>query len=174
MLIVSLSVNFVRADETKSINGRLIGGVGLGGGLPVNGFGSAYTGGGGIDGYLGIALDKNLSLTLAIDSFIFHTNNPAIFNAEVNFAPGVKCLFGDSGTKLFLLGSLGMNSNILYVESTLGTSTLIQRNFMVEPGAGVQIFLNDALDFYFQVKYVNVFAPSAFSYVPISAGLDFK
>src|ERR1051325_2927142 len=48
-LVSVFSLNGVHGEETKSVGGRFIGGVGLGGGVPIVGFGSAYSGGGGVD-----------------------------------------------------------------------------------------------------------------------------
>jgi len=161
------------ADENASKSARFVGGVGLGGAVPVEGFGSAYSSGGGIDGNLGFQLDENLAILLEIDSYIFQTNISGIYAAEVNMMPAVKYAFGNSRTKFYLLGALGANVNQLYVTSGGSTLTITQKNFAIGPGLGVQFPLNDALDLYLQAKFIDVFAASTFSYVPIAIGLDF-
>ena len=161
------------ADENAPKNGRFVGGVGLGGAIPVEGFGSAYSSGGGIDGNLGFQIDENLALLLEIDSYIFQTNVSGIYSAEVNFMPTVKYAFGTSKTKFYLLGGLGGNVNQLYVDTGYGTVTLTEKNFAIGPGLGVQFPLNDALDLYLQAKFIDVFAASSFSYIPLAVGLDF-
>ncbi len=174
LLMVCFFSNIAGAAGTDAVNGRFIGGVGLGGAAPVNGFGSAYSGGGGVDGYLGFMIDKHLSALLAIDSFIFNTSDSNVYVGEVNFAPSLKYAFGDSGTRFYLIGGLGLNDDIAYFQGPSGTVTVSDKNFVVEPGAGVEIFLNGALDLYIQAKYINVFAADDFSYIPISIGLCFK
>jgi hypothetical protein len=175
VLSAFLAVNLAWADEPASVNGRFIGGVGLGGAAATSGFSSFYSGGGGgIDGYLGFDVDQNLAFVLAIDSFIFNTSVSSVYNGEVNFAPSVKYAFGDAPTRFYLIGGLGLNDNIAYVQTDSGTATFSQRSFVIEPGAGVQFFLNNALNLYVQAKFVDVFASPEFSYLPITVGLDFK
>ena len=174
VLLAAVAANTLWADESNFQSGRFIGGVGLGGAPTLSGFSSAYSTGGGVDGYLGFTVDRNLSLVLAIDSFVFTTNNPNVYSDEVNFAPSVKYAFGDSPTRFYLIGGLGANDSITYVQTSGGTISYIQKNFVIEPGAGVQIFLNGALNLYLQAKFIDVFASSQFSYLPLTVGLDFK
>ncbi|HUO57287.1 MAG TPA: outer membrane beta-barrel protein [bacterium] len=172
--ILMLASQVALAGERDAVSGGFIGGVGLGGAAPVNGFGSDYSGGAGIDGYIGFIIDRNLSALLSIDSFIFDTSNPNIYSGEANFAPSLKYAFGDSPTRVYLIGGLGINDNIAYIQTSFGSLQVSQRNFMIEPGAGVEFFLNNALDLYLQAKFIDVFAESNFSYIPISVGLCFK
>jgi len=161
------------AGDSPSKNGRFVGGVGLGGAIPVDGFGSAYSAGGGVDGNLGFQLDENWALLLEIDSYIFQTNLSGVYAAEVNLLPSVKWALGTSSTKFYLLAGLGENVNQLYIKSGSETVTLSEKNFAIGPGLGIQFPLNDALDLYLQAKFIDVFAASSFSYIPLAVGLDF-
>jgi len=175
-LLVAMAFSTAWADETTPpVNGRFIGGIGLGGAPQLGGFSDVYnTGGAGIDGYLGFTVDKNLSFVMAIDSFIFSTSNSNVYVGEVNFVPSVKYAFGNAKTRFYLIGGLGLNDSVAYYQDIYGTSSFSQTNFVIEPGAGVQIYLNGALNLYVQMKVVNVFAAGDFSYLPITLGLDFK
>lgn len=173
VVMLSLFVNVARAAEETSKT-RFIGGVGIGGAVQGTGFSSYYSGGGGIDGYVGLAFNQNLSLLLAIDSFVFPTSVTGYYSTEVNFSPSVKYAFGDSPTKFYLIGGLGVNDNIFSYSSGSTSASTSESSLEIEPGAGVDIFLNDALSLYVQAKFVDVFAASTFSYFPITLGLDFK
>lgn len=175
VLSVFLTVKGAWADETGFVNARLIGGIGLGGAAATSGFSSAYNGtGGGIDGYLGYEVDPNLAFVLSADSFLFNTNVSGTYSQEINLALSVKYAFGDGPVHFYLIGGLGENDTLTYVQSNDVTALLEQRSFIIEPGAGVQFFLNNALNLYVQAKFVNVFANPEFSYIPITVGLDFK
>jgi len=171
VVLMGASSVAMAADGASKV--KFVGAVGLGGAVKGDGFTSDYSSGAGLDGNLGLQFDENLSVLLEINSYIFQTTFSGVYSAEVNFIPTLKYAFGQSKTKFYLLGGLGVNVNELVVSTDAGNATLSQSNFAIEPGAGIQFPLNDALDLYLQAEFVDVFANSTFSYVPISVGLDF-
>jgi hypothetical protein len=123
-----------------------------------------------MDGSLGFAVNDNLSFLIAVNGMVFNTSVPGVLSGEVNLAPTVKYALGETRTKPFWALGLGLNENILQD----GGLSVSQSNFMVEAGGGIQVPVEDQIDFYVQAKFTEVFAPFSFSYVPITAGFNFN
>ncbi len=158
------------ASETeKSTGGYFFGGIGLGGSLAVNGFSPLYNPGLGLDLTFGYAINENFSILMAMNGMLFSTSISGLYSGEANFVPSLKYALGDGKVKLYWMAGLGLNEDVATDDDT----TLSQGNLLFEGGVGVQASIDSKLDVYVQGKYSYVFAPTNFSYVPITAGVIF-
>jgi hypothetical protein len=150
-------------------------GIGLGGAVLGDGFGSDYSGGYGLDGNVGIKVDRNLSFLLAVDSYIFNTTYSGIYNGEVNMMPSIRVSLGGPDVKPYFIVGAGLNDNIQYYEDFYGTTYAYAISPVVSGGVGIAFRVAHKLDIYVQGKYEDVFASGGnFSYFPIAIGVQFN
>jgi len=165
-LLLAMGVSTLQAGETK-----FTGGIGLAGAVPVDGFGSAYSSGFGIDGNIGLTFDENLAVLLAIDSIVFPTDMTDVRSIEVNFIPSLRYAFGSGNARPYLIGGAGVNTNYLQIGGFSGSES----NFAFSLGGGVLFDLSQAIDLYAQVRFTDVIVDGgSFSYLPIAVGVQFK
>lgn len=144
-------------------------GIGLGGAVLGDGFGSAYSAGYGLDGNVGIKVDRNLAFLLAVDSYIFNTTYSGVYNGEVNFMPSIRVSFGGHDVKPYFIVGAGLNDNIAYYQDFYGTEYTNAVNPVVGGGVGIAFRVAHKLDIYVQGKYEDVLASGGnFSYFPIA------
>jgi hypothetical protein len=165
-VLLAMGVGTARAGEA-----RFTAGVGLAGAFALDNFLGGTGGGGGIDGNIGFSFDENFAVLLAIDSIVFPTEFSDVYSGEVNFTPSVRYAFGDAKVRPFLIGGLGLNTDIY----TVGNLSATTRNFMFSAGGGVLIDLSQAVDLYIQAKLTDILVDGgSFAYIPIAVGVQFK
>jgi hypothetical protein len=149
-------------------------GIGVGGALTGTGFGPAYNGGYGLDGNIGFVLNQNLTLLLAIDSFIFQANTNGYFSGEANFLPSLRYSFTGLGIKPYLQGGVGLNENTYFYPVSSNMNDVTTTSLAIGIGAGIEIPVNDHFGIYFQGKYEEDFPTGGgVTYFPISLGVQF-
>jgi hypothetical protein len=174
---VNVQVNDQNGSNGDDINSRFTWGIGLGGAALGDGFGNAYSAGYGLDGNVGLKVDRNLAFLLAIDSYIFNSNTGNFYNGEVNFMPSVRLTLAEkhSEVKPYLIAGAGLNDNIEYYQTFYGTDTVNAVSPVVGGGIGIAFRVDHKLDVYIQGKYEDVLATGgSFSYFPIAAGVQFN
>jgi hypothetical protein len=172
---INVRVNDGAYDDDA--NSRFTWGIGLGGAALGNGFGDAYSAGYGLDGNVGLKVDRNVAFLLAIDSYIFNTNSGDFYNGEVNFMPSIRLTAAEkhSEVKPYLIVGAGLNDNIEYYQTFYGTDTANAVSPVVGGGIGIAFRVDRKLDVYIQGKYEDVLASGgSFSYFPIAAGVQFN
>ncbi len=174
---VNVQVNDRDAAYGDDVNGHFTWGIGLGGAVLGDGFGNTYSAGYGLDGNVGLKVDRNLAFLLAVDSYIFNSNDGSFYNGEVNFMPSVRLTIAEkhSEVKPYLIVGAGLNDNIEYYQTFYGTDTANAVSPVVGGGIGIAFRVDRKLDVYIQGKYEDVLATGgSFSYFPIAAGVQFN
>ena len=162
-------------DDNADYYNHFTWGIGLGGAVLGNGFGSNYSGGYGLDGNIGIRVDKNLSFLLAVDSYLFNTNNSNFYSGEVNAMPSIRVTMDGKDVKPYFILGAGVNENIAYYPTFFGTGSAYTTSPVVGGGVGLDFRVSRKLDIYIQGKYEDILASGgSFSYFPISAGVQFN
>ncbi len=142
--------------------------MGIGGGTEMPSQGCTFQSGYGIEFYVGYADAGNLSLLISVAGYEFPLKGSSLSRDEVEIVPGVR--YALSGKiKPYLCAGLGMDFDIS--NYTGGSST--QTNFMVQGGVGLEFEFSKGTSFFIEGKYSEVFAQSAFAYIPLNAGLHF-
>ena len=161
----------------------------------VSGYGIGF--GGGVAG--GLKLDPNFSIMLSLAYLTFGYNNPdpepgiSDSSASLEILGGVKYRFGDSPTKFYVLGSVGLSD---FIDTVSGSEDGISASAsssqmcpLFEFGGGVEFPMGTDINLFAQIQYafliypgqsetedgVTVTSPSqTFSYIPIEVGLNFN
>jgi hypothetical protein len=153
--------------------GHLFWGVGAVVAPTLYGFGSAYNPGVGLNAHIGFTLDKNWALFAALDSESFSTNNAfGLSTLQTSLMPEVKYTFDVRYYKPYLFAGVGLNDNLFNEISGGSISTV---SLAYDAGLGVAFPLEQGLDLQIQVEYEIVFVVNdSYSYLPVSAGLEFN
>jgi hypothetical protein len=162
-------------EADDDANAHFTWGIGIGGAALGNGFGSAYSTGYGLDGNVGLKVDRHLAFLLAIDSYVFNTNVSGNYNGEVNIMPTIRITPADGPVRPYIVVGGGLNDNIQYYTNFFGSGTVSATSPVIGGGIGLDCKIHNRLSFYIQGKYEDVFANGgSFSYFPISAGIQFN
>jgi hypothetical protein len=163
-------------DDYSYYNANITWGIGLGGAPLGNGFGTNYSAGYGLDGNIGLNIDRSLAVLLVADSYLFNTTNPNVYSGEVNIMPSIRLTFDSPGVRPYVIAGLGLNENIGYFVDRFGNVfSNSTTNFVVGGGFGIAFRVAPRLDIYIQAKYEDVLASGGnFSYFPIDVGVQFN
>jgi hypothetical protein len=152
--------------------GRWFWGVAAGAAPTLYGFGPSYNPGLGLNAHIGFTLDKTWSLFANLDSYSFSTNNTfGLSSQQTTLTPCLKYSFDLAGFKPYLFAGEGLNDNLF---NTL-TGTVNSFSLAYNVGAGMNFPLEKGLDLQIQAEYEAVIVVNnSYSYLPISAGLEFN
>ena len=138
---------------------------------PLTGFGSVYAVGWGGSANIGFTLDKNWALLAMLDGYSFATNAIGYSSTEFTLTPDVKYSFDAKGFTPYLFAGAGLNDNI----SNAPSGSVSTVSFAYNGGAGVAFNLGAGLDLQIQAEYESaVTANGSFSYLPLTAGVEFN
>jgi hypothetical protein len=136
--------------------------------------------GGGISG--GLKLDPSFSILATVAYLTFGYTPPSgpvsgvsESSASLEILGGVKYRFGDSPTKFYVLGSVGI-SDYMFSQSEGGQSgTGSQMYPMIEFGGGVEFPMGTDMNLFVQAQYGMILGNGGtFAYIPAEVGLNFN
>jgi hypothetical protein len=147
----------------------------IGGGIAptAGGFDSSYSVGYGLEANVGLKLNSHWDFLLMLDAYSFSSTFSGWSANQFDLLPSLRYSFGgENGIRPYLFAGVGGNDNLV-IESD--NSTINGINLAVAAGIGVAIPIASHLDIFIQGKYsVNFTLDGSFSYIPVSAGLQFN
>jgi hypothetical protein len=137
-----------------------------------SGFDASYSVGYGLEGNVGLKLNSNWALLLAVDIYSFSSTFSGWDATQIDLLPTLRFSFGsEKGVRPYLFAGVGGNDNLMIEPSGVVNGI----NLAVAGGVGVAVPVASHLDIFVQGKYsVNYTLDGSFSYFPISAGLLFN
>ncbi|HXL72211.1 MAG TPA: outer membrane beta-barrel protein [bacterium] len=146
---------------------------GLAGGLApcATGFDASYSVGYGFEGNVGLKLNQNWAILLALDVYTFNSTFSGWSANQIDLLPTLRYSFGGQGIRPYLFAGVGGNDNLMLEPN----SSVNGINLAVAGGIGIDFPVARCLDVFIQGKYdINFTLDGSFSYLPVSAGIQFN
>jgi len=180
---VSPSVDYPETTESNTVSNTestepdnsyspITGAIGGGIAPSATGFDSSYGVGYGLEANIGFALDQNWAVLLMLDAYSFPSTFSGWSANQIDLLPSLRYTFGSKGIRPYLFAGVGGNDNLV-IEAN--NSTINGINLAVAGGIGIDFPIARRVDIFIQGKYsINFTLDGSFSYLPISAGIQFN